>query len=65
MSASAFQPDESDFLTSREKKALAEIADDLRTSDPPLAGQLTGDPLDHLPVPPMWVLRVGTRGRSS
>jgi hypothetical protein len=59
MSASAFQPDESDFLTSREKKALAGIAHDLRTSDPPLAGLLTGDPLDHMSVPPVWILRVG------
>jgi Protein of unknown function (DUF3040) len=58
MSASAFHPDESDFLTPREKKALAEIAEDLRTSDPPLAGQLTGDPVDHLSVPPVWILHV-------
>ena len=43
---------------SRERKVLAEIAHDLHTSDPSLAAKLTGDPLDHLHLPPTWVVRV-------
>ena len=58
MSASASDPDESDSPTSRERKVLAEIAHDLHTSDPSLAAKLTGDPLDHLHLPPTWVVRV-------
>jgi Protein of unknown function (DUF3040) len=59
MSASAFDPDGSGYsLSSHERKTLAEIARDLHTSDPSLAGKLTGDPLDHLHAPPTWIVRV-------
>jgi len=58
MSASASDPDESGSPTSRERKVLAEIAEDLHTSDPSLAAKLTSDPLDHLHLPPTWVVRV-------
>ena len=58
MSASAPDPDESDSPTSRERKVLAQIAQDLHTSDPSLAAKLTGDPLDHLHLPPTWAVRV-------
>jgi hypothetical protein len=60
MAASASSPDGSDFLTSRERKVLAEIAKNLRTTDRSLAEQLTGDGLvDLLYEPPFWVVYVG------
>jgi hypothetical protein len=63
MAGSASTPDGSCFLTWRERKILAGIAEGLSTSDPSLAEQLTDDdPAELVYTPPAWTVHVSRVG---